>query len=65
MLDSITGTMLKKTAKTVVTGVLSGVSNLLDKGAEFADEAVEYIETLDKKDTSGRDSRKEKRNTND
>jgi len=54
---SVLGTVLKSTAKTA----LEGISFVGDKVAEYSDEAKEYLEELDKKDTSGREARAEKR----
>lgn len=63
MLKSLTGTVLKKTAKTVATSALEGVSFLMDKGAELADDAQEWVESLDTKDISAREERQKKRNS--
>ena len=51
-------TLLKATAKSAAKVALSVTSELLDKGAELADEANDY---LSDKDTSGREARKDKR----
>lgn len=61
MINDFTIAALKKTAKLAATTILEGVSYAFDKGAEYADEAKEYVDSLDKKDLSGRNSRKEKR----
>jgi len=61
MINDFTITALKKTAKIAATTLLEGVSYVLDKGAEYADEAKEYVQDLDKKDLSGRNARQEKR----
>ena len=42
--------------------VLEGVSYVGDKVAEGSDELQEWVENLDKKDISARESRNEKRN---
>ncbi len=65
MLDSIQGRILKKTLKMVATGVLDTASMVLDKCAEYADEAKEYVVSLDVKDTTAREARKEKRKTDE
>jgi len=66
MLNSVFGTMAKKLAKTAATTaattVLEGVSYVGDKVAEGSDELQEWVENLDKKDISTRESRNEKRN---
>lgn len=62
MFGPITNALIKKTVKTVTTSVLEGVSTVLDKGAELADDAQEWVESLDEKDRTAREDRKEKRN---
>lgn len=49
--------LLKSVAKNIASTTLGVTSELLDKGAELADEARDY---LDEKDTSGREARKDK-----
>lgn len=61
MLDSIRGKFLKKTLKVVAVTALDTVSMVLDKGAEYADEGKDYINSLEVKETSKRENRKENR----
>jgi len=61
MLSKITTTMLKEGLKSAVTITLEVASAAMDKGAELADDAKEYIESLDAKDTTARDARNESR----
>jgi F420-dependent methylenetetrahydromethanopterin dehydrogenase len=49
--------ILKSVAKSVANTALSATSELLDKGAELADNAKDYLDT---NDTSKREKRKEK-----
>ena len=61
MIGPISEKLLKKTLKTVASTVLETASMVLDKGAELADDANEWVESLDKKDTTARDDRNKKR----
>lgn len=65
MTGKIAGAMLKKGLIAATTGLLQGASYVLDKGAELADEAHDYVEALGKeeRDVTGREQRQEKRNS--
>ena len=65
MLDSIRGKFLKKTLKVVAVTALDTVSMVLDKGAEYADEGKDYINSLEVKETSKRENRKENRTSDE
>lgn len=60
-MNEISWGLVKTLAKTAAKTALAGLSFVGDKVAEYSDDAKEYIEDLDKKDTSGRDARTEKR----
>jgi len=61
MLNKITKAMLEQTLKTAATTACDIASTVLDKGAEYSDNAKKYIESLDSIDTTKRDTRNEDR----
>jgi len=64
MFGKITQAVVKKTAKTLAVGALEGLSTILDKGAEFADEASDFVDSLGKEEKGkARDIRNEKRDS--
>lgn len=62
MFGKITQAVVKKTVKTLVVGALEGLSTILDQGAEFADEASEFVDSLGQEEKGkAREERQEKR----
>jgi len=65
MTSTVLMSLGKKLAKTVATTTLEGISYASDKIAEYSDNAQEWVENLDKKDTSAREERQAKRKSTD